>query len=130
VAEPKENALTPASGAGLMDKIVSLCKRRVESVVQSPTSNHRCQITGGVRETECCALSKNFFAEQRISEKSEGKKWRPLSLKMLESGPHEASTRHNALFAIAYKNKKRGTPQTRMPRDVIIKFKQRQGAVA
>jgi glycyl-tRNA synthetase len=28
MAEPEENTLTPASGAGLMEKIVSLCKRR------------------------------------------------------------------------------------------------------
>jgi glycyl-tRNA synthetase len=28
MAEPKENILTPTSGAGLMEKIVSLCKRR------------------------------------------------------------------------------------------------------
>jgi tRNA(adenine34) deaminase len=43
------------------------------NLLQSPTSNHRCQITGGVRETECCALLKNFFAEQRVSEKPERK---------------------------------------------------------
>ena len=43
------------------------------NLLQSPTSNHRCQITSGVRETECCALLKNFFAEQRVSEKPERK---------------------------------------------------------
>ena len=43
------------------------------NLLQSPTSNNHCQITGGVRKTECCALLKNFFAEQRISEKSERK---------------------------------------------------------
>ena len=39
------------------------------NVLQFPTFNHRCQITGGVRETECCFLLKNFFAEQRASGK-------------------------------------------------------------
>ena len=38
----------------------------VLNLLQFPTFNHRCQITGSVRETECCALLKNFFAEQRI----------------------------------------------------------------
>jgi tRNA(adenine34) deaminase len=43
------------------------------NLLQFPTLNHRCQITGGVREKECRALLKNFFAEQRAAE-NPGKK--------------------------------------------------------
>jgi len=35
------------------------------NLLQFPTLNHRCEITGGVREMECRALLQNFFAEQR-----------------------------------------------------------------
>src|SRR5579871_192377 len=35
------------------------------NLLQFPTLNHRCDITNGVREAECRALLKNFFAEQR-----------------------------------------------------------------
>jgi tRNA(adenine34) deaminase len=35
------------------------------NLLQFPTSNHRCAITGGVREPECRALLQSFFAEQR-----------------------------------------------------------------
>jgi tRNA(adenine34) deaminase len=35
------------------------------NLLQFPTLNHRCQITGGVREPECRALLQNFFAKQR-----------------------------------------------------------------
>src|SRR5436190_22310600 len=35
------------------------------NLLQFPTLNHRCPITGGVREPECRALLKTFFAEQR-----------------------------------------------------------------
>lgn len=35
------------------------------NLLQFPTLNHHCQITGGVREPECRALLQNFFAEQR-----------------------------------------------------------------
>jgi tRNA(adenine34) deaminase len=35
------------------------------NLLQFPTLNHRCQITGGVREAECRALLQNFFAKQR-----------------------------------------------------------------
>ena len=35
------------------------------NLLQFPTLNHRCDITQGVREAECRALLKNFFAEQR-----------------------------------------------------------------
>src|ERR1700752_1543667 len=35
------------------------------NLLQFPTLNHRCTITRGVREPECRALLKNFFAEQR-----------------------------------------------------------------
>lgn len=35
------------------------------NLLQFSTLNHRCEITGGVREAECRALLKNFFAMQR-----------------------------------------------------------------
>jgi tRNA(adenine34) deaminase len=35
------------------------------NLLQWPTLNHHCQITGGVREAECRALLRTFFAEQR-----------------------------------------------------------------
>ena len=42
------------------------------NLLQFPTLNHHCDITSGVREAECRALLKNFFAEQRA--KKEGGK--------------------------------------------------------
>jgi tRNA(adenine34) deaminase len=35
------------------------------NLLQFPTLNHHCDITGGVREPECRALLQTFFAEQR-----------------------------------------------------------------
>lgn len=35
------------------------------NLLQFPSLNHKCDITAGVRESECRALLKNFFAEQR-----------------------------------------------------------------
>ena len=35
------------------------------NLLQFPTLNHRCQITRGVREAECRALLREFFAAQR-----------------------------------------------------------------
>ena len=35
------------------------------NLLQWPTLNHRCEITRGVREAECRALLREFFAEQR-----------------------------------------------------------------
>ena len=35
------------------------------NLLQHPTLNHRCDITSAVRESECAALLKTFFAEQR-----------------------------------------------------------------
>jgi len=35
------------------------------NLLQFPTLNHRCEITGGVREPECRALLQSFFSEQR-----------------------------------------------------------------
>jgi tRNA(adenine34) deaminase len=35
------------------------------NLLQFPTLNHHCAITSGLREPECRALLKNFFAEQR-----------------------------------------------------------------
>ncbi len=39
------------------------------NLLQFPTLNHRCAITGGVREAECRALLQRFFAEQRVGSK-------------------------------------------------------------
>src|SRR3974377_2201809 len=38
-------------------------------LLQFPTLNHRCAITGGVRESECRAFLQTFFAEQREKSK-------------------------------------------------------------
>jgi tRNA(adenine34) deaminase len=35
------------------------------NILRHPTLNHRCEITGGVREPECRALLRQFFAERR-----------------------------------------------------------------
>src|ERR1700734_917738 len=35
------------------------------NLLQFPTLNHRCEITAGVREAECRALLREFFAQQR-----------------------------------------------------------------
>src|SRR6516165_4709458 len=42
------------------------------NLLQFPTLNHRCEITSGVREPECRALLKTFFAEQREKNKQRG----------------------------------------------------------
>ena len=42
------------------------------NVVQHPSLNHRCEITGGVREAECRALLQTFFAEQRAKSQKAG----------------------------------------------------------
>ena len=39
------------------------------NLLQFPTLNHRCEITGGVREPECRALLKDFFLAQRLAGK-------------------------------------------------------------
>ena len=39
------------------------------NLLQCPALNHRCEITGGVREAECRALLQNFFARQRLLKK-------------------------------------------------------------
>src|SRR6266478_1650 len=36
------------------------------NLLQFATLNHRCAITGGVREPECRALLRSFFAQQRM----------------------------------------------------------------
>ena len=43
------------------------------NLLQFPTLNHRCEITGGVREMECRALLQKFFATQRLAQKSKRK---------------------------------------------------------
>jgi tRNA(adenine34) deaminase len=40
------------------------------NLLQFPTLNHRCAITGGVREAECRALLQSFFVQQRQREQS------------------------------------------------------------
>jgi tRNA(adenine34) deaminase len=40
------------------------------NLLQFPTLNHRCEITGGMREPECRALLKDFFSAQRKTEKN------------------------------------------------------------
>jgi len=40
------------------------------NLLQFPSLNHRCEITGGVLEAECRAWLQNFFAAQRLSGKS------------------------------------------------------------
>jgi tRNA(adenine34) deaminase len=37
------------------------------NLLQFPTLNHRCEITPGVRESECRSLLQTFFAEQRAA---------------------------------------------------------------
>jgi hypothetical protein len=43
------------------------------NLLQFPTLNHRCEITGGIREADCRGLLQKFFARQRLSEKPEKK---------------------------------------------------------
>jgi tRNA(adenine34) deaminase len=40
------------------------------NLLQFPTLNHRCEITGGVREAECRHLLQTFFAAQRQNRKN------------------------------------------------------------
>lgn len=40
------------------------------NLLQFPTLNHRCQITGGVRVAECRAVLQNFFLAQRKAGKN------------------------------------------------------------
>src|SRR3984957_2850556 len=44
------------------------------NLLQFPTLNHRCEITGGGREMECRTLLQKFFAMQRLAQKSKRKK--------------------------------------------------------
>jgi tRNA(adenine34) deaminase len=41
------------------------CAGGVLNLLQFPSFNHRCEVTGGVREAECRQLLRAFFAEQR-----------------------------------------------------------------
>ena len=43
------------------------------NLLQFPTLNHRCALTGGVRAQECGELLKLFFADQRRKPKQNGK---------------------------------------------------------
>src|SRR5205807_6110856 len=49
------------------------------NLLQFPTLNHRCEITGGVREPECRALLQTFFAEQRSRREESSKFQAPTS---------------------------------------------------
>ena len=40
------------------------------NLLQFPSLNHQCAITSGIREDECRALLRSFFAEQREKKKS------------------------------------------------------------
>ena len=40
------------------------------NLLQLPTLNHRCEITGGVREAECRDLLRTFFQQQRTKGQS------------------------------------------------------------
>jgi tRNA(adenine34) deaminase len=40
------------------------------NLLQFPTLNHQCAVTGGVREPECRAMLQRFFAVQRMRAKS------------------------------------------------------------
>ena len=40
------------------------------NLLQFPGLNHRCEITGGVREPECRSLLRDFFAQQRANRKN------------------------------------------------------------
>jgi tRNA(adenine34) deaminase len=40
------------------------------NLLQFPTLNHRCEITAGIRGTECSALLKDFFTTQRAATKN------------------------------------------------------------
>ena len=42
------------------------------NLLQFPTLNHRCEITGGVRMEECRALLQKFFAAQRKAKPENG----------------------------------------------------------
>ena len=42
------------------------------NLLQFPTLNHRCGITGGVREEECRGLLLDFFADKRAANKTNG----------------------------------------------------------
>jgi tRNA(adenine34) deaminase len=44
------------------------------NLLQFPTLNHRCEITGGIREMDCRGLLQNFFAGQRLAKKPAEKK--------------------------------------------------------
>jgi tRNA(adenine34) deaminase len=39
------------------------------NLLQFPSLNHRCEITGGVREGDCRTLLQTFFAQQRAGQK-------------------------------------------------------------
>ena len=41
------------------------------NLLQFPSLNHQCEITRGVRQSECRELLQSFFAERRASAKSD-----------------------------------------------------------
>lgn len=49
------------------------------NLLQFPGLNHRCEISGGVREPECRALLQTFFAEQRLKQRLEKDQQNPMN---------------------------------------------------
>jgi len=47
------------------------------NLLQFPSLNHRCEISGGVREAECRSLLQSFFARQRQRAETENKPENP-----------------------------------------------------
>jgi tRNA(adenine34) deaminase len=51
----------------------------VLNLLQFPSLNHHCEITGGLREAECRALLQSFFVEQRAKSKEANEKLKDAS---------------------------------------------------
>lgn len=44
------------------------------NLLQFPSLNHQCTITGGVREEECRSLLQTFFANQRVQKNKDARR--------------------------------------------------------
>ena len=49
------------------------------NLLQFPTLNHRCDITGGVREADCRGWLQKFFARQGFRPRRKGRKTKRLN---------------------------------------------------
>lgn len=49
------------------------------NLLQFPSLNHQCQVTGGVREAECRVLLRNFFARQRALDNTGNRNHKPAN---------------------------------------------------